>query len=303
MSLDFDTSIGVYVHPNVRETVLPFLLERLPSATSQAFVTAAAASRGPHAFVLATYPPSSPPPDTAPWSTTTVDPAFPGESGMYFWSSVEEGLQAGAGDDPATSAAGAQLLATLACVARMRPDLDVLHISSLHAAIAPHIPATATTETRHMSKFVFARDALPPAQPCALAAEHTLGAVREEVFDDVLRGLTVPRSRAFLRSFPSATAVYNVADGRANAWCFTSRQGSIGTLYVRPELRGNGLGRATFRKELERNFYDGGRAYVVAEVAAENGASVKLCEALGAKKMWEVAWVGVKLQAFRSVEL
>ena len=76
-----------------------------------------------------------------------------------------------------------------------------------------------------------------------------------EDLNDVVETSTVVRIKASLAA-ASSTGAYLASseDRRAQVWCFKSREGAISSVYVRPEVRGMGLGKETMRKGLEKGF-------------------------------------------------
>lgn len=85
---------------------------------------------------------------------------------------------------------------------------------------------------------------------------------------------------------------------RSTALCtLISRQGNLTSVYVRPEARGMGLGKETVRKELEKEFVH--RKFVVAHVLPTNTASLRMCQSLGARRVFDVAWVTILMNQYR----
>ena len=58
-----------------------------------------------------------------------------------------------------------------------------------------------------------------------------------------------------------------------------------------------GLGKETERKELEKEFVH--RKFVVAHVSSTNTASLRLCQSLGARRVFDIAWVTILMHQYR----
>jgi len=88
------------------------------------------------------------------------------------------------------------------------------------------------------------------------------------------------------------------------AWAFVGLDGSLTTLHVEPEYRGQGLAKALTTK-LFRECMDGfweeayrtklAHGYVI----AGNEASEGMCRSLGGRSEWECYWVRVDLGGLR----
>ncbi|KAI0048286.1 hypothetical protein FA95DRAFT_1558177 [Auriscalpium vulgare] len=219
---------------------------------------------------------------------------------MWFWSSVEDrgGVEEENGGNAHFRLAYSLLFATLVFLGQRYPDKTAFFIGSLHASFASHIPATALDYlSDNYAKLIFTQSALPI--PSIHATEdYVFRTIDVADLGDVVATSSIPRAAAVLGRI-SNTAAYLASSpaAAAQAWCFTSSEGSMSTLFVRPEKRGSGLGKETMRRELEKGFAE--RRFISAEVSLRNVRSMAVCAGLGAKKMWEVVWVTVKLDEFR----
>jgi hypothetical protein len=52
-----------------------------------------------------------------------------------------------------------------------------------------------------------------------------------------------------------------------------------------------GLGKETVRNELEKEFVH--RKFVVAHVSSTNTAGFRLCQSLGARRVFDIAWITI----------
>jgi GNAT superfamily N-acetyltransferase len=223
---------------------------------------------------------------------------------MWFWCSAEDRLsdfEAGADDESLQSGTERQLLSMLAFVAQRYWDVQSLIIGSLHTSVASRLlPTIVTQRSPTWAKLIFSRSSLPALTDASHKSKDGLifGTVTDDDIEEVIATSGVLRKRTTLLA-SSNTAVYHGARPNASAiaWCYTSREGSMTTLYVRPEERGHGLGKLTLHHELSKAFKR--FAYVSAEVGLKNRASQAVCMALGAEKKWEVVWVTIDLTAFR----
>ena len=143
-------------------------------------------------------------------------------------------------------------------IGRMYPERETLLVGSLHSRIASYIPISSRSDDYSTwTTLVFSKDLLPPLDSLSqhIESTYTFKRVTVEDLDEAIQTSTVLRVKTALAA-ASNTGAYLASseERRAQAWCFMSREGSISTVYVRPELRGMGLGKETVRKELEKEF-------------------------------------------------
>ncbi|KAI0266654.1 hypothetical protein BC834DRAFT_872899 [Gloeopeniophorella convolvens] len=293
---------GIYVHPNAASSIGPHLRARLPQAAVPLYGVEVPPTAD--ATVVATFPPTSSPPQDGLWAVAVLGITGRIETDCWFWSSVEA---APAADDDASTegrfrGAYAQLEQVLQYIARLRPEKETLIIGSLHTKVASYMPGSCKLyETLVWDKLLFTVDTLPPpdSRTEAIRAKYTFKRMELEDLDEVIKTSTVLRHKAALASV-SSTGAYLASseDKRAQAWCFISKEGAVSSVYVRPGARGTGLGKETMRKELEKALAQ--REYVTADVAPTNAASLRLCGSMGAQTApWKVVWVGVLLDKFK----
>ncbi|KAI0256219.1 hypothetical protein BJV78DRAFT_1273118 [Lactifluus subvellereus] len=282
---------GVYIHPDATSSVLPHLKARLPDAATQLYVVEVPPA--PASTVLATFPPSESPPEPLVWSIGVIgiidSPVLDTE--FWFWSSAEEASTTSedADKEERFRTAYTQFVQMLKLIGRVYPEKGTLVVGSLHTRIAPLL-----------AKFTFSEGSLPPQDSRAqsIGSKYFFGSMAVEELDEVVQTSLAPRTKTTLAA-ASNTGAYLVSseEKRAQAWCFISREGAISSVYVRPEARGIGLGKETMRKELEKEFVY--QKFVIAYVATFNTASMRLCQSLGGRRVWEVVWVGIQLSQFR----
>ncbi|KZV62267.1 hypothetical protein PENSPDRAFT_758842 [Peniophora sp. CONT] len=295
----------LFAHRDPEITVLPYLREHLPSAITQEYLTRNA--RPPY-VVFATYPPTASPPRDGTWSTAVLDPTCRNETGLWFWSSVESALVSPSIDnvelspklDSLFQTAQTHLDKILSHIATLYTEIDSLIIGNLHSAFTPFMKSQPSTTrvSENWAKMIYTPEALPPPSSALSEDEYRFGQIEERHLDEVLSTSSVARGRATVLTSPN-TAIFSRATDEPLAWCFTSREGSVSTLYVRPEARGRGLGKAAMRAELVRAFERDGRPFGSVEVSLTNEASLGLSESMGARKRWEVVWATVNLEALR----
>ncbi|KAI0027728.1 hypothetical protein K488DRAFT_60600 [Vararia minispora EC-137] len=280
-------AVELHIHPDPVTTILPhFLPSYLPGSLTLSYIVSHAYAT--RSLVLAPFSPSSAPPENAPWSTAALDPAEPDATRTWFWTS--------AADDDAHG--GEHLAAALRRAATLRPELQSVKIGALHAPLARSIPRAATLYLTTWAQLAFSRPHLPPPS-AALERAYAFRPLDEDGLDDVLAGSVIPRTRASLQAMPSNTAAHDRVSGRAVAWAFTLRQGSVGLVFVREEYRGKGLGREVMAREARRACEEEGKEWVLAEVHEKNVESLAVCRACGAARIGEVVWIEVTLDAYR----
>lgn len=308
----------IFVHPEARKTVLPHLLSYLPSPVNQEYLIIHPISSS--SLVLVSFPPGSVPTTTDPWSVAVLDITRPGETELWFWSSIEHDPEH-EDVDPAMQhtlfAQGYQLLqSTIAFVARLHPTKEILAIGSLNELYVPHIPTNIIQRLPEpYTKLVFTPENVPAAAP-DLDEKYLWKPLRVEDLDQVVATSAVKRFAATLAKLPCTGAYPRDGDQTPHAWCFTSVEGTMGSLYVRPDARRAGLGKAVMRVELMKNFegeessaedeakQEGEekwkRRFVVADVHEGNVASTRVCDGLGGRRWrgWKCVWMGVYLESF-----
>ncbi|VDC00071.1 unnamed protein product [Peniophora sp. CBMAI 1063] len=300
------SSPAVFVHPDPQATVLPYLRQHLPSAVTQEYLTRNA--RAPY-VVLASYAPSEYPPSDDIWSTAVLNPTCRNETGFWFWSSIEPPLQGKTQTELDTlrsplavqyKTAQLHLDAMLEHVAASYPEMNSLIVGNLHSVFTAFMKERRSTTrvSENWAKMIFTPESVPALSTMLPESEYRFGQIEERHLDEVLSMSSVARGRATVLASPN-TAIFSRSTDEPLAWCFTSREGSVSTLYVRPEVRGRGLGKAAMRAELVRAFEKDGRPFGSVEVSLKNEASLRLNGSMGAKKSWEVIWATVDLDALR----
>lgn len=300
--LDSLMADGVYIHLDATSSVLPHLKARLPDAATQLYVVQVPPA--PASTVLATFPPSESPPESLVWSIGVIGITGAPETEFWFWSSAEEAHTTSEDADKDKEdfrTAYTQFAQMLKFIGRAYPEKGTLFVGSLHTWVASHIPCSSRN---YMSgpwvKFVFSEDTLPlqDSRAQGIGSMYFFESMAVEELDEVIQTSTVLRTKTTLAA-ASNTGAYLVSseEKRAQAWCFISREGAIGSVYVRPEVRGIGLGKETMGKELKKEFVH--RKFVIAFVLTTNIASMRLCQSLGGRRALEVVWVGILLSQFR----
>jgi ribosomal protein S18 acetylase RimI-like enzyme len=185
-------------------------------------------------------------------------------------------------------------------ISRKHPEKETLIVGSLHSTIASYIPISSRCHLSTWAKFAFSKDFLPPPSSYSqeFESKYIFKRMGMEDLDEVVQTSTVLRNKITLVRAPNTGAYLRSSEERrAQAWCFISRQGDISSVYVRPEARGMGLGKETVRKELEKEFVH--RKFVDAHVSPTNTASLQLCQSLGARRVYDIAWVTVLMNRYR----
>ncbi|RAH40237.1 uncharacterized protein BO95DRAFT_425151 [Aspergillus brunneoviolaceus CBS 621.78] len=139
--------------------------------------------------------------------------------------------------------------------------------------------------------------------------------VQPQHFALVRSRTVIPRSDATLAMLPGA-AVYAPTAGAGDggtenpvAWAFLGPDGSLATLHVEAEYRGQGLAGRVAREAMRRGMVEDGRWWngngeedktgdgmlVHTNVAMGNGASRRVMEKLGGRVGWTVTWTVVEV--------
>ncbi|RAK74064.1 uncharacterized protein BO72DRAFT_435805 [Aspergillus fijiensis CBS 313.89] len=139
--------------------------------------------------------------------------------------------------------------------------------------------------------------------------------VQPQHFGLVRSRTVIPRSDATLAMLPGA-AIYAPTAGAGDggtenpvAWAFLGPDGSLATLHVEAEYRGQGLAGRVAREAMRRGMVEDGRWWngnaednpagdgmlVHTNVAMGNGASRRVMEKLGGRLGWTVTWTVVEV--------
>jgi ribosomal protein S18 acetylase RimI-like enzyme len=290
---------NVYTHLDATSSILPHLKAHLPHSSTELYVVGVPPA--PNSTVLATFPPTKSPPESSAWAVGVLGIADALETEFLFWSSVEAAPPIDRDDDEEHfRTAYAQFQQMLKFISRKHPEKETLMVGSLHSSIASYIPTSSIYHLSPWTKLAFNKDFLPPPSSCSqdLESKYIFRRMEIEELDEVIQTSAVPRAKASLARAPNIGAYLRSSEeGRAQAWCFISREGDISSVYVRPEARGMGLGKEVVRKGLEKEFVH--RNFVVAHVSSTNTASLRMCQSLGARRVFDIAWVTIMMNQYR----
>jgi ribosomal protein S18 acetylase RimI-like enzyme len=292
---------NVYIHLDATSSILPHLKAHLPHASTELYVVEIPPA--PNSTVLATFPPTKSPPESSAWAVGVLGiVGMPDtETEFFFWSSVEVAPTInGDEDEEHFRTAYAQFEQMLRFISRTHPEKETLMVGALHSSIASHIPISSICDLSPWIKLAFSKDFLPPPSSYSqdIESKYIFQRMGMEDLDEVVQTSTVPRDKATLAQAPNTGAYLRSSEERrAQAWCFISREGDISTVYVRPEARGMGLGKETVRKELEKELVH--RKFVVVHVSPTNTASLRLCQSLGSRRVFDIAWATILMNEYR----
>ncbi|GIZ44377.1 hypothetical protein CKM354_000757500 [Cercospora kikuchii] len=158
--------------------------------------------------------------------------------------------------------------------------------------------------------FVFDIDDLPEsATSLELPAGLQWGELEQEHFALVRSRTQIPRQDRTLAVLPNA-AIFEVENGKPIAWVFVGLDGSLTTLHVEEEWRGNGLAKMIavkiWREKMEVFWNKGepgngekekARRLAHDYVISGNEASKKVSERLGGRHYADTFWVRVDLDS------
>ncbi|KAF2270586.1 hypothetical protein CC78DRAFT_136069 [Lojkania enalia] len=156
------------------------------------------------------------------------------------------------------------------------------------------IPLELPGRDSELNKFIFRVSDLPRTKK--LPKGLRWGEVREEDVTIVQARTSIPRTRRTLLSLKSV-CVFDEKDTPV-AWTFLGLDGSLTTLHVEPEYRGNGVAKAVAAKAI-REFAPGlavdgkGDAWAHADVYVGNVQSEGVCRSLGATVGWQLFWIRI----------
>jgi hypothetical protein len=283
---------GIYIHLDPTSSILPHLKAYLPHASTELYVVEVPPA--PNSTVLATFPPTESPPKSSPWALGVLGITDMPETEFWFWSSVEAAPTINRDEDEERfRTAYVQFEQMLRFICRIHPEKETLLVGSLHSGIASYIPISSRDYWSEWIKLAFSKHFLPAPSPCTqdIESKYIFERMSMEELDEVVQTSTVPRFKESL-ACASNTGAYLLSseERRAQAWCFVSKEGAVGPVYVRPEVRG-------MRKELEKEFVHW--KFVMAHVSSTNTASLRLCQSLGAHRAWDVVWVTILMNQYR----
>ena len=168
-------------------------------------------------------------------------------------------------------------------------------------------------------KYIFSTENIPP-EPIFLPPDSEFDTIYTQHFEVIQASSSIPRTDHYLNTrIPASTALYrsSIRDIDPIAFCVTAPDRSLSTLWVNPNYRGFGLGKAVARARLlgpngmlsrPVAISRGGENDEVAEtgerdiawlkwshadVEENNTASRRICEWLGGKIHWIVVWIRV----------
>jgi GNAT superfamily N-acetyltransferase len=292
----------IYIHPDPTSSLIPHLKAHLPCTSSVLHVIQVPPA--PDSTAFATFLPAKSPPESKDWAVGILGIPDSPDFEFWFWSSAEGAPAKNVGEyeEERFRSAYAQFERMMKLVSNMHPEKETLSVDSLHSKIATYLPISKGGPGSVWNRFLYSQDYLPPPDYRAqvIGSKYVFKRLAVEDLDDVIQTSTMPRSKTALAATPSIGAyLASSEDKRAQAWCFISREGTMGSVYVRPEVRGTGLGKETVRKLLEKVFAC--QKYIIADVFPTNTASLRLCQSLGACRVWDAAGVNVQLSQFRDL--
>ncbi|KAF8859598.1 hypothetical protein BDZ45DRAFT_714006 [Acephala macrosclerotiorum] len=144
---------------------------------------------------------------------------------------------------------------------------------------------------------------LPPARK-TLPEGYTVTRVPDDQLDVVTSTSSIPRQPSTYKMLPSVGVMDT--DGKLAAWAYVGIDGSIATLYVLPEFRGQGLSSIIARELLARlergEFadlgYDGKSGWVHADVYDGNAGSEAVMKGLGGTIGWKSSYIWIDSARF-----
>jgi ribosomal protein S18 acetylase RimI-like enzyme len=147
-------------------------------------------------------------------------------------------------------------------------------------------------------KFIFEVSNTPVPKP--LPPGLRWGTVRAQDIEDVQAGTAIPRATETLMRFKRIAVFPDGAD-RPVAWAFLSHDGSLSSMHVKSEYRGQGIAKSLaaklFRESVESTAEGEGERddWAHADVYKGNVQSETVCRSIGGEPMWTVYWVRLDL--------
>ncbi|KAF2186818.1 hypothetical protein K469DRAFT_705334 [Zopfia rhizophila CBS 207.26] len=148
-----------------------------------------------------------------------------------------------------------------------------------------------------LNKFLFKVSDLPKTKELPEGLQW--GEMRKKDIQIVQARTPIPRATRTLLSLKSVR-VYEEKTDRPVAWAFLGLDGSLTTLHVEAEYRGQGIAKSVAAK-LFREHAPGlvvdmeGNAWSHADVYVGNVQSEAVCRSLGGKPLWKIFWVRIDL--------
>ncbi|ETW81072.1 hypothetical protein HETIRDRAFT_146471 [Heterobasidion irregulare TC 32-1] len=319
----------VYIHENPMQTVLPHLEEYLPFANNPHYMivvppvkvedsptedspakdspakdSPAEDSPAKDSLVIASFEPFKCPPKDKPWAVATTDFTRPGEAEFWFWSSIEAS-EVDIRDKGLLEESCNLLKSMVTLIVENHKDKKLLSLGCLHAAFIPFIPESSIeTKTKTYMKYTFTRGHLnEPTLGEDFQGCH-LGDVKDnELIKLVAASSEVYRSPETLQKYNSTAAYLDAEESKDTAlgWCWTARDGTLTTLFVKEEYRNRQIAKLVMWHHLQREFVT--RKFVCVDVDTDNKGSVKACTGLGAAQAYPAIWLTIDMPDFISTKV
>jgi ribosomal protein S18 acetylase RimI-like enzyme len=187
-------------------------------------------------------------------------------------------------------------------------DPSIMLWGSVHERTYPilqrlgYLPSRFKTSVMPNHCFIWTVDTLHPYDEDSLPQALSWGILQREHFALVRSRTQIPRQDCTLAVLPNL-AIFSSTTSEPVAWAFVGLDGSLTTLHVESDYRGQGLAKMLtvklFKENMGRFWEEGIERLAHGYVIEGNKSSEGMCRSLGGTAEWMVYWLRVDLGAVR----
>lgn len=177
---------------------------------------------------------------------------------------------------------------------------SILLLGAIHEKTAQIIHRTGLNEWGEVPNHTFIFSSLPSSLPAPqpLPANLHWGQLQHSDYALVRTRTQIPRQERTLAFLPQLAIL--TSENKPVAWAFVGLDGSLTTLHVEAEYRGQGLAKAItvklFAEKMETLWEEGIDKMAHGYVVNGNDASSSVCKSLNGRHSWEAYWIRVNLE-------